>query len=487
MESYEKMRIPSEIFNFFTSPGGHSLIVRGTAGAGKTTFALQVIEELAHIEKGYYFSTRVSDNALMQHFPWLEDRLMGIAYATKKEPNGKTLPKSRNGLSKLKGLGFQQLGAPKKEMSVSIGRDLGELESLYELVETQAPARTLIVIDSIDALAERYGMTFSSLISALQKDLVEGYGSNVLYVLENTEQSLDYLGDGVVIVSRGEFSRRRVREIEILKLRGCEIHQPKYLFTLKGGRIQTFGYGAENKITQYNGWNNIEDNNGRVSSGIVDLDRLTLGGLERGSTVHIELGDGVPSIISSIIEQSLVANFVAMRRGVLWVPLRKVSADAVRTQMAALVSKEQFEKHVRVPEVASLVETSASYIMPVEGSNAAADLKWKTISYTLSGTETPILSLLGFDTLESIYGEKVMDQLPEHLGTMKRNKGVCVCITSPASKSKARLSDLANIHVKVDRIGGTIVIYGEEPFTECNALAMEERAKGGKVSLTPIV
>ncbi|OPY31424.1 MAG: circadian clock protein KaiC [Methanomassiliicoccales archaeon PtaU1.Bin124] len=486
MESYEKMRIPSEIFTFFTSPGGHSLIVRGVAGAGKTTFALQVIEELAHIEKGYYFSTRVSDSALMQHFPWLEDRLMGIAYPSVKDPSGKISQKSRNGLSKLKGLGSQQMGAPKKEMSISIGRDLGELESLYELVETMAPARTLIVIDSIDALAERYGMTFSSLISALQKDLVEGYGSNVLYVLENTEQSLDYLGDGVVIVSRSEFNRRRVREIEIVKLRGCEIQQPKYLFTLKGGKIQTFGYGSD-RIPAHTGWMAIEDHNGHVSSGIIDLDRLTNGGLERGSMVLVELGPGVPSSVSGLIEQSLVANFVSMRRGVLWVPLRKVSADAVRTQMASLVSKEQFERCVRVPEVASQMEASAPYIMPVEGSNAATDLKWKTISYSLSGTESPMLSLLGFDTLESIYGEKVMDQMPEHLGIMKRNKGVCVCITSPSSRSKERLSDLANVHIKADRIGGTIVIYGEEPFTECNALAMEERAKGGKISLTPIV
>lgn len=487
MESYDKMRIPSEIFTFFTSPGGHSLIVRGNAGTGKTTFALQVIEELAHIEKGYYFSTRVSDNALLQHFPWLEDRLLGISYAHKREGSGKTLPRNRAGLTKLKGLGFQTIGTQKKEMAISIGKDLGELEGLYELVENQSPARTLVVIDSIDALAERYGMTFSSLISALQKDLVEGYGSNVLYVLENTDQSLDYLGDGVAIVSRSEFNRRRVREIEILKLRGCEIQQPKYLFTLKGGKIQTFGYGAENRMPTQNGWVAIEDVNGRVSTGVMDLDRLTNGGLERGTMALIELGQGVPSTISSMIEQSLVANFLTLRRGVLWVPLRKVSADAVRGQMTSMVTKEQFEKCVRVPEVAAQVESSAPYIMPVEGSDAAIDLKWKIISYSLSGTESPMLSLLGFDSLESIYGEKVMDHLPEHLGIMKRTKGVCVCITSPSSKSTDKLSDLANVHLKVDRIGGTIVIYGDEPFTECNALALEERHKGGKISLTPIV
>src|SRR3970282_968745 len=38
-------RLPLEIIEFFNQPGGHSLIVKGPAGTGKTTFALQPTEE----------------------------------------------------------------------------------------------------------------------------------------------------------------------------------------------------------------------------------------------------------------------------------------------------------------------------------------------------------------------------------------------------------------------------------------------------------
>jgi KaiC/GvpD/RAD55 family RecA-like ATPase len=479
MEPASKMRIPTEIFHFFSGPGGHSLIVRGSAGAGKTTFALQVIEDLAPVERGYYFSTRVSDNALLNHFPWLEQKLVGGGI--KNGNNG-----NRSGLSRLKGLAIQPAIAPKKVMSVSIGRDLGDLEDLYQLVE-RSEGRVLITIDSVDALADRYGLTYASLISALQKDLVEGKGANLLYVLENSDQGLDYLGDGVVIVSRGEFNRRRVREIDILKLRGCEIAQPKYLFTLKGGRIQTFAYAPDQPSPAQAGWSSVQDNDGRVSSGLIDLDRVVSGGLPRGSTVLVELGQGVPSSVGAMLEQSLVANFVSQGRGVIWVPLRKASADAVRTHMINTLTKDQFERCVRIPEIASHVEVSAPYIMAVEGTDAGADLKWKNVSYSLSGAEAPYLSLLGFDTLESTYGPGVMEQLTEHIGMMKRQKGVCVAVTSPSSNSIRKLSDLANIHVKVERLGGTVVLYGEEPFTECNALAIEERGQGGRLSLTPIV
>ncbi len=487
ISSEENRRIPTEIYQFFMNPGGHSLILRGNAGTGKTTFALQSIEDLAQIENSFYFSMRVSDHSLITQFPWLTEKLMpaGIASDQKKED---VVGKHRTGLSKLKGLGMQSIGTAKKEMSVMIGKDLGDLEHVYDVVEGSYPARSLIIIDSIDAMAERYSMTCSSLITAIQKDLVEGYGSNVLFVLENNEPKLDYLGDGVIILGLAVHQLRRIREIDILKLRGVEIAQPKYLFTLKTSRIQTFANLWENEVRHLDPWKPVPDATGKVSFGLTDLDRLMRGGMEKGSMTLIELGHGIPTAISGVLERSLVANFVSMNRGVFWLPTRKTSAEAAKNLMMGSLTKEQFEKNVRIPELAAQMElVGAPYVMPVEGSSPASDYKWKSISYALGNAESPMLSLVGFDSLESNYGDKVMDQIPDHLAAIKRNNGIFVGITSPSTKSTQRLADLANLHIKVERIGGTVVLFGEEPFTECNALAVETRERGGNISLSPIV
>ncbi len=489
ISSDEIRRIPTEIYQFFMNPGGHSLILRGNAGTGKTTLALQTIEDLAHVENSFYFSMRVSDHSLMTQFPWLTEKLMPTgctADQSGKKEDGSG--KHRTGLSKLKGIGMQSIGSAKKEMSVMIGKDLGDLEHVYDVVEGSFPARSLIIIDSIDAMAERYSMSCSSLIMAIQKDLVEGYGSNVLFVLENNETKLDYLGDGVIILGLADYQLRRIREIDILKLRGCEIAQPKYLFTLKTSRIQAFANQWENEVRHQELWKPLQDVAGKVSFGLTDLDRLMRGGMEKGSMTLIELGHGIPTTISGALERAMVANFVSLNRGVFWLPTRKTSAESSKNQMAGLLTKEQFEKNVRIPELAAQMEVAgAPYVMPVEGSSPASDYKWKSISYSLGNAESPLLSLIGFDSLESIYGDKVMDQIPDHLAAIKRNNGIFVGITSPSTKSTQRLADLANLHVKVDRIGGTVVLFGEEPFTECNALAMETRERGGNISLTPIV
>ncbi|MEM0449925.1 MAG: gas vesicle protein GvpD P-loop domain-containing protein, partial [Methanomassiliicoccales archaeon] len=77
MEVSKEENLPKELRSFLLSPGGHSLIIRGNAGTGKTTLALQIIEELSEIDNSFYFSTRVSDSVILNQFPWLARRLYG--------------------------------------------------------------------------------------------------------------------------------------------------------------------------------------------------------------------------------------------------------------------------------------------------------------------------------------------------------------------------------------------------------------------------
>jgi KaiC/GvpD/RAD55 family RecA-like ATPase len=482
----QNLRIPQEVYAFFTNPGGHSLIMRGHAGTGKTTLALQVIEDLAAIEKSYYFSTRVSDESLFIHFPWLKGKLV-----QDRKASGEGIVEDklrREGLSALKGVASGRPRMDKGKMSLSIGKDLGEIEDLYSTIEGRLPERTLLVIDSLDALCERYGVGDLKLISAFQRDIVEGYGCSILYVLESPEQQLDYLGDGVIVLDMDQHEGRRTRVIDILKLRGCEIRQPKYLYSLRGGKVQSFDYRWEKVVAGGQSFSPILDHSDKVSCGTADLDALMMGGLEKGSVVLLELGAGVPTSVAGEIENALVANFITQNRGAVWVPVRKASAESARNRILRGVPSERFDKCVRIPELASAMDQpSGPYIMPVEGTSAASDLKWANLTYYLQGTEAPLLSLIGFDAMESTYGSQVMEQLTDHLAAVRRNKGIFVGITSISTSSTLRLADLATVHLKVGRIGGTVVIFGEEPYTECNAVTFREQEKGGRICLTPIV
>ena len=488
------------MLSFFSKPGGHSLIFRGEAGTGKTTLALQLIEELAQYNNSHYYSTRVSDFLLLVQFPWLGVKLYGREYeeyvrtqapwlVDDGDPNMAHMSPgdSRDhdeGLKKLIDVYRNGVSLLHNDEAAS----MEDMRKVYDVVKASLPMRSLIVIDSLDALADRYGLSNAVFINAIQKDLVEGYGANVVFIFENNERALDYLADGVAMLSYHEHNSRAVRQIKIQKLRGCEIKQARYLFTLKGGRVQSFGNVGSMDVTPVKEWVPLIDQRGKISSGIVDLDRLIKGGFAPGSVVLVELGNNVPSEIISVLEQSNIANFASQRRGVIWLPMKQVSAEHVRNQMSVAIHPNLFDKCVRIPEQAFQTEpTRSNYIFHVEGSDAGADLKWDTITYSLKSAEAPYLTLLGFDTLESIYGESVMEHLTEHIAALKRTGGVFMALTSPSTRSTKKLIDLSTIHLKLERIDGILVLYGEEPYTECNALSLEPRERGRCLSLTPVV
>lgn len=495
METATEKRIPPEVYQFFSKPGGHSLIVRGDAGTGKTTLALQIIEEISAVDRSFYHSTRVSDRSLLSQFSWLKDHVWNAERSDRltgdiQVKDGISIAGGRSGLSDLKGIGISPMECTQEgSLSITIGKDMGELEGIYQNIEERLPERSLLVIDSIDALAEKYGLTCAKLLNTIQYDIVEVYGSNVLFVVENGDAALDYLGDGVINLRCSEFNRRRLRELEILKLRGCEIQQPRYIFTLDGGRIRTFGYhwARDASVTQTQ-WKPIGDLDGRISTGISDIDRF-LGGLEEGSIALIELGHGVPATVSGAIEASLVSNFAIQRRGVLWVPMRKASAEGARSRTIHTVPTEYFDQYVRIPEKADQMAYSNSpYVMPIEGSDAFSDFKWQNVEYALSNAERPILALMGLDTMQSMYGSGLDEQLMDFLAQVRRQGGIFVALSSPSVGSvNARLSDLSTTRLRIERVGGTILLYGEEPFTECYAWHFKNKGAGGDVSLTPIL
>ena len=498
---------PKEIVKFLSSPGGHSLILRGMAGTGKTTLALQMIEELAQLQQSYYMSTRVSDHSLFNQFPWLMDKvkegeilkarkklrkkadsemqvekiLLGLA-AIKGELKGEKVKSPRTELRRLEGnieMGTDETEAAEpsgeNELTVTVGSMMPEIEMAYDVVDKALPERTLIIIDSIDALAEKYGIVPSRLINALQKDLVEGCGTNIVYVLETPDPLLDYLGDGVLYLSLDNTTGRRIREMDLLKLRGCEIRQPKYVYTLLGGRVRTFEYSRYGKPESPKSFEPITASNERfMSTGNIELDEMLEGGLRKGTIALIELSPGVPVVSSAQIENAIICNFASQGHGVAWMPTKKTGADTARDELLGFIPPETFDKNVKILEPHAASESPKEYSMTLEGGDVKVDIKWQDMQYALRDTKQPYLAMIGFDSLESIYGPGVLDGMMDFLTALLNNDGILVATVTPSVKSTNRLADLAHTHVRIDKTSGVTIIRGDEPFTAPYAMTSPE-------------
>ena len=503
-------KVPPVLLEFMRAPGGHSLVVKGDAGTGKTTLALQTIEEMEEEQPDYYLSTRVSDEALFRQFPWMREQKMrdnvlrtGKAFLQRSADGtmaegahskasvtaAKELLRAlnqteespmvvRTELHKLEGqIEAGELTAEGEEefqgditegeITFDLGIMLPELEVAYDMVEMNLPQKTLIVVDSIDALSERYGIQAQRLVNTLQKDLVENSATNVVYTLEKSGKTdMDYLGDGVIQMLSGDRQGRRVRQLSIEKLRGQAVDRWKYYFTLNGGRMTVFDPT----------WVHIPEtmrplptaprmDDLTISSGNESLDQW-FGRIPRGSLVLWEFGLDIHQDVVRCLELAIMSDVLQKGRGVAWLPMYATDYGLVERQMRMLTGKENIPA-LRILDVQGELAGQYEMVKTVEGEDIAQDLRWSEMRYMMEGANasTPYLSILGYDAMEAIYGSGVFRSSLEHIDAMRRGGHVVVAIASSRSASLDALRQQAKLHIRFEDMAGCVMAAGMKPYT----------------------
>lgn len=65
--------VPLDSLYEFLQRRGHTLLIKGDAGTGKTTLALEVLRVFGKGGMGVYLSTRVSPEKLYTQFKWIKE------------------------------------------------------------------------------------------------------------------------------------------------------------------------------------------------------------------------------------------------------------------------------------------------------------------------------------------------------------------------------------------------------------------------------
>jgi KaiC/GvpD/RAD55 family RecA-like ATPase len=304
--------IPGELVDFFAQ-SGRSLILRGAPGTGKTTLALEILDHFRPEGESIFISARVDEQALKSHLRWVDfDMLLsrGKDDGSRQRKKGNLSRRELDRLESRVEEGDETLegdydpepGSANLEddaWTIDITALLPEIDSLYEKLEKGGPGKSIVAIDSIDSLAEKYGIAPRRLIHTLQKDLVERTGINVIFILETAAAStLDYMGDGVISLESTDIDGRRLRIMRLEKLRGQSIWHPEFSFSLAEGRFDCFANRAGAHQEREPGKQQII------------LDGLLEGIVAPGKYTLLELDGSVPpgivrGIVSSAIDEAV--------------------------------------------------------------------------------------------------------------------------------------------------------------------------------------
>ncbi len=383
--------IPGEIIQFFKNRGGHSLIIKGEPGSGKTTLALEILNTLKNEFEIHYISSRVADDVLFLQFPWLKDIL---EREIKKRDNKKV---KRDELNKLEGLIEEGLIEERAKFSedeaiFEVGSMMPEMDEIYDFVENVHPKKALVCVDSIDGLSEKYGVPAEKLLFTLQKDLVEMGFANIIFVLEGAGfKNIEYLGDGVISLHHEPWDSSWKRYMYIRKLRGSPIKRAKYIYTLEGGHFKVLDY------TNFSLDNLPSLDFSEIISYIANLNV---------SSLNFIISQSFPVELV----QTLILSLIKMDQGSsLIIPPTSYPSTKVKEHTSKF-----FKRDVKT---AGFNKEKADIIL--EGSDMLIELSPDIINYQIGKEGSVIISL---DSIASLYGE--LQDLPRLIENIKREHKV---------------------------------------------------------------
>ena len=371
-------------------------LIKGAAGNGKTILALTLLKELN--EKGVYITDQKRD-VLQKLHPWIE-----------------SLPVS---FVDIKILGLKSTHVK------------GEV----------------CVIDTIEAL--------ESVVSRqVLNELINNFRKVVL-VSEGSDRRLDFLCDGIVHLKKRIIEGNYYRYLEIPKLRGIDIQNYHYPFTLHEGtfsvlKTKSVSLGEFEKV--------VEEN--CLSTGVADLDNL-IGGLSGRDIFTIEFQPNVFKRHVYNFMKCLTFNSLANGRGVVIVPFPEVSGVSIKRRFKdAIVVELQGDLDYDLEMILNEMNSARKYSKPT---TVEICLDSVYLNYAPEGNCIKFLSTIISNVLE--------------------NEDLLVFNMGEDSPLRNIIAPVSAAHVKlISSDSGDVFIYGIKPKTRLHCVTYDDN----KIRLIPV-
>ncbi len=505
--------VPPEVIEFLSGKGGRSMIVKGGAGTGKTTFGLELLERAGKPGQSYYLSTRVGDEALYRQFPWLKatemrarvldaGKLFLDTVRAAGPPVASDLPESEQkkiaAAREVMRSFSDERGAPTRvdrtHLAALLRRNpMPEVENIYSRIERTLPEKSLLVIDSLEGVTHKYGLEMEEFVMTLQKDLVEGSNTNVVMVLEKPEAGgIEYLVDGLLSFLREELDERRVRHLRLEKLRATAIGRPRYAVTLAGGRFEALGVRPTTPASAVGSaaaWTPQPDPERFYSTGIPDFDQLLGGGYRRGSFNAFEIDVNVGIDDYYMLFQPTFLNFLSQGRGMIAILAAGESHDKLRESITRSSPPHLFDTRVRIADYTAS-ETEESYIVPMArfGRDEAMRAMVSAEKAARGPEQKPILEYTAFDTLESLMGDQAAIRMYFHgVQRAKLVGNLGIGLLKPGLLMSSEILNMMDTYFRIINIDNAPCVYGIRPRTRIYAISLDPELGAPHARLTPIV
>jgi len=450
-------------------PRGSLLLIAGNPGTGKTIFSANFLYNGAvkYGEKGVYVSFAESRETFIKNM---------LSY----------------------GLDFDKLekDGAFKFLDVVTVREAGT-STIFKLIlnEIRSVNAKRVVLDSFSAMAQAFEKVIDLRISmhTILSKIVRQLGCTTL-ILEEIPVGDNKIGfgveefvaDGVIKLERRRFNDLLLRELEILKLRGTEVKYTKFAFTLKDS-FRVFPPITFKETTGLWEHEVIPHGKDKFSLGIRDLDKFLRGMVQTRNYDLFEIGRDAPFPLNYLI-RPIICNFINQGYGVVILPPQGFSALTIQESLLPYINEAVLRENVRIIDYRG--ELEAPQIINLEGSSITEDfgILWDSTSALKKKTGKPVLSIVGFDTVEYTYDKTAaLKILGEDVARIRNFGDLRINIIRPTIEIADQLRALSDIYLKIQQIDGALFLYGVKPETPLLNITFSTQKDRLRVRLTPIV
>ncbi|GAG40319.1 unnamed protein product, partial [marine sediment metagenome] len=183
--------------------------------------------------------------------------------------------------------------------------------------------------------------------------LARDTNANIAVIMETFEPNpLDYLADGVITLIVDTIDDRRIRKVQLNKLRGTSIKMPCYLFTLNEGNFKYFPSFDVDIVAKPITPTPIPDFNDKISTGISDFDVLMDGGYLKGGAHLFEIDTSIGKYYENIFLPT-ITNHLNQNRGFIYIPPCGRNTVTLLKSIGPYVSNNKISKYMTSIEKSS--------------------------------------------------------------------------------------------------------------------------------------
>ena len=451
----ELRAIPEPVLEFFRSVFGQSFVVRGESGTGKTTFVTSLLEDLLleHYESKHfiYVTSRMSSNLLSTHFASFKA----------------VLPDSIIDATRF-------VSEKKDETSIVVTDEKSFLKLLKKWIGKKR--YPVVVIDTLEALADRIDADPIALVESLNKLGQEKNAKTVLVTERNEASQLDHIVDGIVGLTMEDEADHINRRIHFKKLRGTSIGSGSQSFTLSENRFCKLWSAEIDALRKMKSFEVKPHSGTRYFSGLSGFDEI-LGGFRLGSTCFLEVESGVGNEIVNSIVLSIIANFMNQKGGVFMIPPNKMSYRTIKSAALRYDYIDHLNNSLRLltyqfadpRKLNEKPEAMESYWKPVK-INSSEELE-KQMDLEIAELHdlgcTDNLVVLGLGFLKSWLGPETLDRWAMRAATLAaEDSGLALLIGyNSTSDVNPVMADVADVHLSLSAKSDAILFRGIHPRT----------------------